>query len=341
MTAYYNEHEPFAAAWLRHLIEEGAIAHGHVDERPIQAVEPDDLRGFAQCHFFAGVGVWSYALRLAGWPDDEPVWTGSCPCQPFSAAGQGKGFDDPRHLWPDFLRLIRECRPNRVLGEQVAKAGDWLDLVSTDLEALGFAVGSVDLPAAGFGGAHIRQRFYWVADAHNAERWTERAPRNDGDWPATGRVEGDCDTRECGPTGGMANADGRFVGNRHLQPGRQYGQLTPDDSAAVWLGDTQDAIWWAELKACGTRCRGTGPSGTGSPDWLWCRDGQWRPVEPGASPLATETPARVGRLRGYGNALDAETAANFIGAYLDALNDCSARPIIRELDAPRAPKGGA
>ena len=106
MTAYYNEHEPYAAQWLRNLIAAGHIAAGDVDARDIQDVTPDDLTGYTQCHFFAGVGGWSYALRLAGWPDDRPVWTGSCPCQPLSSAGQRKGAADERHLWPAFFRLI-------------------------------------------------------------------------------------------------------------------------------------------------------------------------------------------------------------------------------------------
>lgn len=120
MTAYYNEFDPKAAAWLRELIKADLIAPGDVDERSIKDVQPNDLKGYTQCHFFAGIGGWSYALRLAGWSDDVPVWTGSCPCQPFSSAGKQKGTDDERHLWPDFMRLIRECRPSVVFGEQVA-----------------------------------------------------------------------------------------------------------------------------------------------------------------------------------------------------------------------------
>ena len=83
---YYNEFDPFAAAWLRKLIEAGLIPNGEVDERSIINVQPDELRGYDQCHFFAGIGGWSHALRLAGWPDDRQIWTGSCPCQPFSVA---------------------------------------------------------------------------------------------------------------------------------------------------------------------------------------------------------------------------------------------------------------
>lgn len=165
--AYYNEFDPFAAQWLRNLIANKHIAQGVVDERSILDVSPSDLDGFAQCHFFAGIGVWSHALRLAGWNDSRPVWTGSCPCQPFSDVGEGKGFDDERHLWPVWFDLIRQCQPATVFGEQVAsKAGlEWVDLVHDDMEAAGYAFGAFDLCAAGVGAPHIRQRLFFVGDA--------------------------------------------------------------------------------------------------------------------------------------------------------------------------------
>ena len=171
MTAYYNEIDPFAAQWLRNLIDAGHIAPGVIDTRSIEEVTANDLKGFTQCHFFAGIGVWSYALRRAGWPDDRPVWTGSCPCQPFSACGkrQGKEADD-RHLFPTWFRLISECRPGVVFGEQVAsKDGlDWLDDVRDSLEGAEYAFAGFDLCAAGFGAPHIRQRLFWVADTERS-----------------------------------------------------------------------------------------------------------------------------------------------------------------------------
>jgi DNA (cytosine-5)-methyltransferase 1 len=171
MAAYYNENDPRIAAWLTELIRRGLVADGEVDTRSILDVRPDDLRGFTQCHFFAGIGGWSYALRLAGWPDDRPVWTGSCPCQPWSDAnvwqGGGQGDADPRHLWPPWFWLIGERRPAVVFGEQVAAAvrRGWLDEVFGDLEGIYYACGSAEIPAGAVGADHGRPRVYWVSDA--------------------------------------------------------------------------------------------------------------------------------------------------------------------------------
>lgn len=167
MSVYYNEIDPRAAAWLRQLMADGLIPEGVVDERSIAEVGDDEPLRYTQCHFFAGVGGWARSLALAEWPDDRTVWTGSCPCQPFSNAGKRQGERDARHLWPEFFRLIEKCRPPTVIGEQVAsKAGRiWLSGVRADLETLGYAVGGADLCAAGVGAPHIRQRLWWVADA--------------------------------------------------------------------------------------------------------------------------------------------------------------------------------
>ncbi|MCH6205250.1 DNA cytosine methyltransferase [Brucella ciceri] len=217
MTAYYNEFDPKAAAWLRELIKAGHIAPGDVDERSIVDIRPSDLIGYTQCHFFAGIGVWSYALRRAGWPDDRPVWTGSCPCQPFSAAGKGAGFTDERHLWPHFHWLIENCRPPVVFGEQVASKDGlgWLDLVQADLEGSGYASGAVDTCAAGFGAPHIRQRLYWVAHSDKSgsqgrcgvpERTAERAVGS------SGLVDGLADSAGVGRIGRWAGGEGHKPG---------------------------------------------------------------------------------------------------------------------------------
>jgi len=179
VTAYYNEIEPFAAQWLRNLIAAGHIAPGEVDTRSIVEVQPNDLRGFTQCHFFAGIAGWSLALRQAGWGDDEPVWTGSCPCQPLSVAGHRRGHADERHLWPALYNLISERRPATVFGEQVAsKDGlEWLAAVRADLEALGYACGAADLPAGGYGALHRRHRVWWVGSDTRGDGLQRRPQR--------------------------------------------------------------------------------------------------------------------------------------------------------------------
>ena len=280
--AYYNEHDPFAAEWLRRLIEKGLIAPGVVDERNIQEVKADDLKGFVQCHFFAGIGGWSRALRLSGWDDSRPVWTGSCPCQPFSSAGKGKGGGDDRHLWPEWFRIIRESSPPVIFGEQVESAirHGWIDLVSTDLEREGYAFGSAVLGAHSIGAPHIRQRVWFVA---------------------------------------VSLGNGILKGlERHGRDGRdgyESGRIAPVETGPA--SETGSSFW-------------------SSREWLHCRDGKARcaeslPVEMADGipdgmglvrhgdrailhPLVKETENRVGRLKGYGNAIVPQVAAEFIKA---------------------------
>lgn len=405
MAAYYNEFDSFAAAWLRELIKAGLIADGEVDERSIESVRPDDLRGFVQCHFFAGIGGWSAALRLAGWPDDRPVWTGSCPCQPFSAAGKGGGKDDARHLWPQFRRLIRQCRPAVVFGEQVAsKAGRvWLSAVFADLEALAYRTAGADLCGPSVGAYDIRQRLWFVADDYR-ERFegqrlrvqpgrslpagleigrcgeageladTEHAigraldGRDGRDRTNSGRQEAHGEPGARGQVRELADADGWDAEHGGVQRGREHGlraegrraagcQGDAERAEAISLGDTggeglekRDGIGRVQ-RAAVRASEGEAAERGGDADWLgdtddrgevqidgisrrpdierargfwadveWlpCRDGKYRPVESGTFPLATGVPARVGRLRGYGNAIKPQVAAAFIEAYREA-----------------------
>jgi DNA (cytosine-5)-methyltransferase 1 len=314
--AYYNEIDPFAAQWLRNLIAAGHIAPGEVDERSIEDVTPDDLRGFTQCHFFAGIGVWSHSLRLAGWPDDRQVWTGSCPCQPFSAAGKGDGFADERHLWPHFFHLISERRPQHVFGEQVASgnANTWFDLVQADLEGMGYAFGLVPFTSAGIGAPHIRERAYWVAESAG-EQCQKLLPGLAQGVGAEGVRSPAKSTGLCS-VGSLDNANKPRL-ERHFW----------NDSAAGREGTTGPAT------APGIHMRALEVNGFWrDADWLFCRDGKWRPVEPGTFPLVDGAAARmgrvepgvarvassnrVGRLKGYGNAINAQAAAAFIRAYM-------------------------
>jgi DNA (cytosine-5)-methyltransferase 1 len=339
MSAYYNEFDPFAAAWLRELIKAGHIAPGDVDERSIKDVKADDLRGYTQCHFFAGIGVWSLALRSAGWSDERPVWSGSCPCQPFSAAGKGGGFDDERHLWPDFFRLIAECRPDVVLGEQVASKDGlgWLDLVYADLEGADYAVGAVDTCAAGFGAPHIRQRLYWtaLADADDArlegrlaqrQRAGERAVGPSGLAGGLADAQGDGHERRGQldqSTGRDGVAHGEYASGLADANGRRP-QQQPGDGRSAGLqssahGETKRLCELGDVSASIGERPGSTNGLWRDADWLGCRDGKWRPVEPGTFPLAHGATARVGRLRGYGNAIVAPQAQ----AFVEAVMSCS------------------
>ena len=328
---------------------------------------PQDLAGFTQCHFFAGVGVWSLALRRAGWPDSRPVWTGSCPCQPFSTAGKGNGFADERHLWPAWLHLIGQRSPVVVFGEQVSSkdADIWVDLVQTDMEALGYAFGAVPFPSAGVGAPHIRDRLYWLADSDVTVGRANSPGGHDGDWQNTGRAQSSSDLEgRCG-TGRLDNANDAGLegfGSGHKTEGGRFGEVRPvaparfacrveyatgdgreqrgtesgrgsvaAGCAPSGLADTFDRTGYGSqprgiirelsqgVGAMQTERRPTGPVNGrwADADWLFCRDGKWRPVEPSTFPLANGAPARVGRLRAYGNAINAEAAEAVIRAYME------------------------
>lgn len=271
---YYNEWDPQAAAWLRELISERLIPRGLVDERSITEVKAEDLEGFTQCHFFAGIGGWPLALQLAGVDHRTPLWTGSPPCQPFSAAGKQLGQFDPRHLAPVFLDLISQCRPPVLFGEQVAPAiaKSWMCDLQTHLEGEDYAVGFAVLPACSVGAPHKRERLFFGAYNMAESLRTER----DREW-----------------------LHGLGESNK-AQGGRTAAELAGrSDTLAT---DAHNGFW-------------------SDADWLGCRDGKFRPVEPGTFPLANGIPARVGRLRGYGNAIVPEVAAEFVRAFLAASED--------------------
>lgn len=331
--AYYNELDPFAAAWLRQLIKEGFIADGEVDERSIVDVAPEDVRGFAQVHWFAGIGGWSYALRLAGWADDKPVWTGSCPCQPFSLAGAQKGFADPRHLWPQFLRLIAVGRPATIFGEQVASAAQWLRLVRGDLEALDYAVGAMPIQAACESAYHLRDRFWFVGHdtrERRGEGWPEHEvqlgqpaaiARNGCVVNATGK-RGHREQDTTGPPvrPGFEAAGNSGVGLADANNARSQGWPVLSEcsseqfAGASSMADTRggrrpesDSGQAQQPRRGKTKC----PSDS---EWVTGADGKARRVKPGICLLAHGVPGRVGKLRGFGNAIDPRPAAAFIKA---------------------------
>ncbi len=294
--AYYNEFDPEAAQWLRNLIAAGEIAPGEVDSRDLWDVQPDDLKGFTQVHLCAGIGIWSGALRDEGWTDDQPVWTASFPCQPFSAAGKGLGVADERHLWPAGFHLMRECRPAIVLGEQVASrdAEPWADLVQADVEALGYAFGCVPFPSAGVGAPILRDRLYWMACAEREGlqgHWAKRELCED---------RRAIQARRGGVVGGVASSvrggsEVADLDDRVSNSSDEIGQAGEFGMHGV-LGD-----YWRRV------------------DWLACRDDKWRPVERGTFPLAHGDKGRVVKLRAYGNAINWQAARAFVRSVMDVV----------------------
>jgi site-specific DNA-cytosine methylase len=315
---YYNEWEKKPAQWIRNLIEEGLIPKGHVDERSIKEITPADLAGYTQCHFFAGYAGWALALRQAGWEDNRPIWTGSCPCQPFSSAGRHRDTADPRHLWPDFCRLIRGGRPAVVMGEQVAGAPGygWFDGVQSDLAAEGYSSRAVDLPACSVNAPHIRNRLFWAAESRGLDN-TARQRRATGT-PApihsTERQEqpqrrcrshhGVCrdqqlahadvaELRDQSPAGQQSEPK-RHSSHRHRNPWEDWTLIGPDPKGSY------RRVGFAEY---GIRGMAHGRSGR-------------RPAMRSAIPLLAHEAERIVRLKAMGNGMVLPLVVEVIRAWM-------------------------
>lgn len=321
MSVYYNEIEPSAIAWLKELIKAGEIPDGHIDTRSIVDVRPEELSGFDQCHFFAGIAGWPLALRMAGYEHVKGLWTGSCPCQPFSAAGKRKGTSDARHLWPEMRRLIAVCRPGLCFGEQVASKDGrtWCAGVRADMEALGYAFGAADLCAAGIGAPHIRQRLYWggMGDAEGGRREGKPVHTNRDSAVRVAQADaGGMAEPECAPA-----EQGRATGKSAEGAGARSAG-TPDESGR--RGDIGGRL--GDANNPGSQGHGdTGECTRELSPWspsilIPCADGKTRRIcpEPGVFPLAHGVPGRVGLLRGYGNAIVPQLAAIFVESFIGA-----------------------
>jgi DNA (cytosine-5)-methyltransferase 1 len=318
MTAFYNEIDPAAAHILRHMIDAGVIAPGVVDTRSIKELTPDDVAGFTQVHLFAGGGLWSVAARLAGWPDDAPLWTGSCPCQPFSAAGKGLGTDDPRHLWPDFHRLISACRPPAIMGEQVAgKAGyGWFDGVRTDLEGEGYAARAVDFPACSVDAPHQRNRLYWIAvDDSESIRRAGRAGAGWSNWTEAGNAPLQA--------GSGVPSDASLAVIQGQPPAgdepdhRTDARLHANADGGGRAGRQESAEWEALRRTPSERHLLRNGTYWSDAEWLVCHDGKARRAQSGIRFLVDGLPGRVDLWRVGGNAIVPEAAAEVIAAFMD------------------------
>ena len=325
--AYYNEIDPYAVQWLKNLIKAGQIMDGEVDDRPIQNVEPKDLEGFTRLHFFAGIGGWDYALQIAGWPENRPVVTGSCPCQSLSSAGKRRGASDERHLWPEFFRIINGIQPQYIFGEQVASplGRNWLSAVQLDLGSISYVLGATDLPAASVGAPHIRQRLFWMAHPYNPVRRpnpTGKIEEGNGERPSddigkSGVVDGLADSdggRDC-----RAEGQSDEVQRGQKQDGKENIELGEDGTFDSGLADTD------KQRPQGRELR-LGEEPRQWETWedlsfIECTDGRARPTEPGLRPLAHGVSKRASKICAYGNAIVPQVGAAFISAFMEVEND--------------------
>lgn len=328
--AYYNEFDPYAAAWLRNLIKAGHIPAGDVDDRSIKDVTAACLAGYGQCHFFAGIGGFGLACRLAGVADDAEIWTGGFPCQPFSVAGRQLAQEDDRHLWPVLSRLIEQKRPAVFIGENVAGIIDLaLDGVLFDLESAGYASRAFVVPACAVNAPHRRDRV-WIAARRLADSGSERLHRGQG-------VEGDRrgsaigseaggNSRDSGSShGDVEHAEGERRGEGRAEPIVRSGWATAAGSGAPYgdVGHANQPSPGAEWQQRGGELLRAGEDPGACTGDFWsgseCRegaDGKARRVKPGIRLLVAGVSGRVAKLRAAGNAIVPQVAAEIIRAVM-------------------------
>ena len=155
------------------------------------------------------------------------VITGGFPCQPFSVAGKRQGTSDDRHLWPEMFRIIKEFKPRWVIGENVKglinlENGMVFETVCTDLEGEGYEVRAFNIPAAGVGAPHRRERIWIVANSRRTlQQGTELGKTNEDE---TRKEDADQHQRSSSPSkSNVADTDSRLSDreNEEVQSGGQ------------------------------------------------------------------------------------------------------------------------
>ena len=188
------------------------------------------------------------------------VLSGGFPCQPFSTAGLRKGTEDDRHLWPEMLRVVGECQPRWVVGENVRGLVNWSDglvfeEVCSDLEALGYSVQSFIIPACATGAPHRRDRVWIVAHSDNIRG---SQPKESAE--QQGRTEiRTTGAESCGIVAKNSDRDGRGSNKRKEEPNvRGFWNIGTRDNVRVPTNDAEvrDVISWENFPTVAPICGG-------------------------------------------------------------------------------------
>jgi DNA (cytosine-5)-methyltransferase 1 len=229
--------------------------------------------------------------------------TGGFPCQPFSVAGKQRGAADDRHLWPEMCRVIDECRPAWVLGENVPGIiGMELDRVLSDLENLSYTCWPVVVPACAVDARHRRDRVWIVA---YSERDGFASCANAG---ITGEIPGAEPSGEnhsanapgASSSGALAKGKRPRLEKRGKQPTRE--ERSPAQRSGEAVANRESELLYRSE-----------PDGDAGGRGGFANGCQW-PVEPAVGRVAHGIPARSHRLKGLGNAIVPQVAEVFLRA---------------------------
>ncbi len=218
------------------------------------------------------------------------IITGGYPCQPFSVAGKQKGVEDKRHLWPEYFRLIKECRPTWVIGENVSghiKLG--LDSVIEDLESEGYATRTFSISASSIGANHKRERIWIVANSHNTRNRTpqydckQKQSKNKQEWKEHSQYKFSGQSKNVANAYGVNDAVGRV--DRTIQETGGSGSIDERGSGTNANGFSQSS-----------------KNETLDSKKQFTNQNYWK-TEPNVGRVVNGVPHRVDRLKALGNSL--------------------------------------
>jgi DNA (cytosine-5)-methyltransferase 1 len=257
---------------------------------------------------FPGVPVYGDVKELnheklkADGIDQVDIITGGYPCQPFSVAGRKKGEQDPRHVWPEMFRLIKELRPTWVIGENVGghiKLG--LDSVLENLESEGYSARTFSISASSIGANHQRERVWIVANSGRSVGG-KQSPRNSksiGCWSfETPEWSTDTDQIARSSEGAEIMADSDKM-QRQLLRGQQSEQREETFEGTSNGSGTSNDFSDSDSSRLEEQWR----SFTTKEENQASQCGRWWDIEPDVGRVAHGVPKRVDRLKCLGNSV--------------------------------------